>query len=349
MEPTPECRLSYSDRTVRLASLVVPCAAFLGGLLAACDRPSEGPSHSSAAPAPGTASATSAVPDVPETPAPAALRPHAPTEAFIRAMTVVEQAIEAGDYVRADQQLDAAAGAAANDVHLLFAVALYRATRFAYSGDFERAATALTAMVPDLAKHPESPDEFSAHNQLMILRAAAGKPSLALAEDDQATQAAARGTWAPEERPTLAYLKDRWHRAYLTRMLAQTRAGAERQALIRDAEAALGDYRTRARQLHTNEDSIAVLEAYFAALDGKGDAALRAAKRVDPVEDGDLEDLYLVVVGLEAGGDHARAEAVRKLMRQPGDVHISRAVMLRWLDSDAKASGEKVFTPWHPF
>jgi hypothetical protein len=35
-------------------------------------------------------------------------------------------------------------------------------------------------------------------------------------------------------------------------------------------------------------------------------------------------------------------------MRQPGDVHLSRPIMLRWLDHDAKAPGDKAFTPWHP-
>jgi hypothetical protein len=53
--------------------------------------------------------------------------------------------------------------------------------------------------------------------------------------------------------------------------------------------------------------SVAVLDAYFAALDGRRDAALAAAKRVAPAKDDDAEDLYLVAVGLEAGGDHARA------------------------------------------
>jgi hypothetical protein len=266
-------------------------------------------------------------------------------------MMGAEKAIDTGDYSGADRALDAAAAAAAaagGDAHLLFGVALYRATRFTYSGDIDRAVTALTAVIPELAKHPESSDEFSAHNQMMILRVAQGDPSAALVEDDQATRAAARGTWAPQERVTLAYLKDRWHRAYLTRMLAQTRAESARPPLIHQAEAALADYRTRARQLGTNEDSIAVLEAYFAALDGKRDAALRAAKKVNPAKDDDLEDLYLVVVGLEAGGDHVAAEAVRERMRQPGDVHLSRPIMLRWLDQDAKAPGDEAFTPWHP-
>jgi hypothetical protein len=90
-----------------------------------------------------------------------------------------------------------------------------------------------------------------------------------------------------------------------------------------------------------------VLEAYFAALDGKRDAALAAAKRVDPAKDDDVEDLYLVVVGLETGSDHAAAEAVRRVMRRQGGVHIAHAIMLRWLDLDAGAPRAHGFTPWH--
>ena len=153
------------------------------------------------------------------------------------------------------------------------------------------------------------------------------------------TLCAARGTWDPQGRETLAFQKDRWHRAYLTRMLAESRAGSTKQALVQYAQAALDDYRPRGFP-----ESVAVLEAYFAALDGKRDAALAAAKRVDPAQDDDVEDLYLVVVGLEAGGDRAAAEAVRRAIRQPGRGRMARAIMQRWLDLDARGRG---FTPWH--
>ena len=105
-----------------------------------------------------------------------------------------------------------------------------------------------------------------------------------------------------------------------------------------------GVYQTRTRGF---PDSVAVLDAYFAVLDGKRDAAPAAAKRVDPAKDDDIEDLYLVVVGLEVGGDHAAAEAVRRVMRRQGGVHIARAIMLRWLDLDAGAPRAHGFTPWH--
>jgi hypothetical protein len=59
-----------------------------------------------------------------------------------------------------------------------------------------------------------------------------------------------------------------------------------------------------------------------------------------------VEDLYLVVAGLEAGGDHAGAEAVRKVMRRPSKrPYLARAIMLRWLDIDAKGPAARGFTP----
>jgi hypothetical protein len=222
----------------------------------------------------------------------------------------------------------------------LYLAARVGAARFVHVGDFDHAAAALVAVIPALAKHPELPDEFWSHNAMMMIREAQGDPAAALAEDDQATLCAARGTWDPQGRDTLAFQKDRWHRAYLTRMLAESRTGSVKQALVQYAQAALDEYRPRGFP-----ESVAVLEAYFAALDGKRDAALAAARRVDPTKDDDVEDLYLVVVGLEAGGDHTGAEAVRRAMRRPG-VGIARTIMLRWLDIDAKAP-PRGFTPWH--
>jgi hypothetical protein len=258
------------------------------------------------------------------------------------ALEAAGKAIAAGDGATADKQIAAAAASMGEDAHLQYLVARARATRFAYAGDFDRAASAFVEVIPSLAKHPELPDEFWAHNAMMMIREAQGDPAAALAEDDQATICAARGTWDPKDRDTLAFQKDRWHRAYLTRMLAESRAGSAKQALVRYAQAALDEYGPRGFP-----DSVAVLESYFAALDGRRDIALAAAKRIDPTKDDDVEDLYLVVVGLESGGDHAQAEAVRRLMRRPGPARISRAIMLRWLDLDARPPPVGGFTPWH--
>lgn len=231
-------------------------------------------------------------------------------------------------------------GPASDDPHKLHVEARAKAAKAAEAGDLEAAASALVALMPTLAKHPEREDEFWAHNAMMMIRAAQGDPAAALAENDQATLAAQRGTWSTaEERGELAFQKDRWHRAYLTRMLAESRTGSTKTALVQYAEAALADYRTKGFP-----DSITILDAYFAALDGRAEAALAAAKKVDPARNDDVEDLYLVVVGLEAGGDRAGADAVRARMRATKPGGLARAIMLRWLDLDAKRTG---FTPWH--
>jgi hypothetical protein len=285
------------------------------------------------APPPPVASARPAPP-----PAPAPTPP-----ALEAAVDGARKAIGAGDGPTADKFLATAAVAAGDDAHLLYLVARAKAARFVHVGDFDRAASAFVAVIPALAKHPELPDEFWSHNAMMMIREAAGDPAAALAENDQATVCAARGTWDPEGRDSLAFQKDRWHRAYLTRMLAESRTGSVKQALVQYAEAALDEYRARGGF----PDSVAVLEAYFAALDGKRELALAAAKRIDPAKDDDVEDLYLVVVGLEAGGDHAAAEAVRRAMRQQGDGGIAHPIMLRWIDLDAKPRHAGAFTPWH--
>jgi hypothetical protein len=302
--------------------------------------------------APGPAGAASpAVPRAsspsPSSPSPPAASPPSrpelpPPAAFQAALDAARSAIGAGDLATADRHLAAAASAAGDDAHLAFLVAHERALRYARAGELEQAAASFVAVIPALARHPELQDEFWSHNAMMMIREAQGDPAAALTENDQATLCAERGTWAPAERATLAFQKDRWHRAYLTRMLAESRTGSTKRALVSYAKAALDDYRTRGFP-----ESIAVLEAYFAALDGDREAAKAAARRVDPAKDDDEEDLYLVVVGLEAAGDHAGAEAVRRVMRRPGGPSISRAIMLRWLDLDAKPAGSRGFTPWH--
>ena len=329
---------------VSLALAPVACAPapVTPSAMPACPSVSASPPASASAVAPASASASAAAPASTSAPAPAPDGPPPePPAAFTHATDAARKAILAADYAAADRQLDAADAAAGGDPHLGFLATYYRAARFAYAGDFERAAAAFVARIPALAKHPETSDEFWAHNAMMMIREAQGDPAAALAENDQATLAAARGTWDPADRNKLAFDKDRWHRAYLTRMLAESRAGSVKQGLVAYAQAALDDYRSHGG----GADAIAVLEAYFAALDGKREAALAAAKRVDPAKDDDLEDLYLVVIGLEAGGDHVAAEAVRRVMRQPGGVHLARAIMLRWLDLDAKGPKARGFSP----
>ena len=324
-----------------IAALYAGCAS--APVAAVAPLPAPTGSVTLSPPSPPVAALPAPVPNptaTPQAPTPSELAP--PPTALQAALDAAGKAVAAGDAAAADKHIAAAAAAAGDDARFAYLVARVRALRFVYAGDFESAAAAFLAVIPTLARHPELPDEFWSHNAMMMIREAQGDPAAALAENDQATLCAARGTWDPQGRGTLAFQKDRWHRAYLTRMLAESRTGSVKQALVQYAQAALDEYRTRGFP-----DSVAVLDAYFAALDGKRDAALAAAKRVDPAKDDDVEDLYLVVVGLEAGGDHAAAEAARRVMRRQGGVHIARAIMLRWLDLDTNAPGPRGFTPWH--
>ena len=181
------------------------------------------------------------LPNTPSSSAPT----QAPVPAFQETLDAATKAIGAGDFVTADRHIDAAAKMGGEAPHLEYLVARLRATRFVYAGDFEHAAEALVAVIPVLAKHPELADEFWAHNAMMMIREAQGDPAAALAENDQATLSGTR--WAPGTRRACdARLpEDRWHRAYLTRMLAESRAGSVKEALVQYARAALDDVRGR--------------------------------------------------------------------------------------------------------
>ena len=166
---------------------------------------------------------------------------------------------------------------------------------------------------------------------MMMIREAQGDPAAALAENDQATLARRAARGIPQGRARSPSRRIAGTAPTSRRMLAESRAGAVKQALVQYAQAALDEYRAQ----------------WVPRLGGRPRGVLRRARRRRdvalapptasiPRKDDDIEDLYLVVVGLEAGGDHAAAEAVRRVMRRPGGVHIARAIMLRWLDLDAK-------------
>ena len=255
---------SHLLAVLAVAALHVACASAPVGAPAPVPAP-----ISSAAPSPPAAPI--AAPPAPVTTAaplaPSPSEPARPPLALQEALDRAGKAVAAGDAAMADKHIAAAAAAAGDDPHFTYLVARVRALRFASMGDFERAAAAFLAVIPTLARHPELPDEFWSHNAMMMIREAQGDPAAALAENDQATLCAERGTWDPQSRGTLAFQKDRWHRAYLTRMLAESRTGSVKQALVHYAQAALDEYRAQGFP-----ESVAVLEAYFAALDGRRDA-----------------------------------------------------------------------------
>lgn len=278
--------------------------------------------------------------------------PPPPTEVD-RILDGAKPKVSSNDFATAAREIARARVLAKEDSDELFKVAYAEATLNAYKSEYESAGQALLDYLKQVGPHPESPREFQVHNCLMMLRAAHGDIASAIVELDEQTLSGQRGTWVQsggEPREQMTRLKDAWHKAYYFRMLAQRLTGNRRDAAIAYAEAARRSYTDFAKALPDHQDSIAVLDAYFAALDGDKERALAGARRVDVTKNGDLEDLYLVFIGFEAGGDTASAENVRKRMKANAeDVYLAAPIMLRWVENDVRArTGAKRFTPLHP-
>lgn len=252
----------------------------------------------------------------------------------------LRRAVAEGDLQQAGAVVDAARQAPAGARPKPELIAYFDATVHAYRGDFRAAAVALSG---HLATVPQSDRAtFRFHNALILLRLAEGDLLGAIAECEEMTKAGERGDWGATDAERLGEvrLKEHWHRAYLWRMAAATRVGPERDALLRYAERSRQEFAAIATPQKL-DDSIAVLEAYFAYCDGDKEAMLRAARRVNVAENDDLEDLYLTQVALEEGGDVAAADAVRTRMRSLESATLVVPIFMRWLRTDeAAAKGE---------
>jgi hypothetical protein len=227
-------------------------------------------------------------------------------------------------------------------------LAYFDATVHAYQGDFRGAVKVMEDHIATVG--PTAMDAFSFHDAMIALRTADGDLLGALVECEEMTRAGALGTWTSSpDRMTLVRLKEHWHRAYLLRMIAQTLVGAERQAFIRYAEAARQDYVALAAPLKTLDDSIAVLNAYFAYCDGDQVKMRDEARRVNVVADDDVEDLYLVQLAFDGAGDHEAAASVRSRMTALKFVTVLTPVFVAWMRADqAPPDQPRQFSPKNP-
>jgi hypothetical protein len=226
-------------------------------------------------------------------------------------------------------------------------LAYYDATVHAYQGDFRGAA----AIMRQYAAKVDASEQaaFTFHDAMIALRTADGDLQGALVECEEMVRVGSVGTWDPADRSTFVQLKQYWHRAYLLRMSAQTRTGADRQAFIDYAERARQDYIAIAAPVKSLADSIAVLDAYFAFCDGDRTKMRLAAAQVDVAADDDVEDLYLVQLAFEGAGDHDDAVAVRKRMAALSSVTVITPVFQAWMRADAAPADQPhAFSPMYP-
>jgi hypothetical protein len=227
------------------------------------------------------------------------------------------------------------------------AIAYFDATVHSYQGDFQGAAKVMHDHIAQVG--PGTRDAFQFHDAMIALRTADGDLVGALVECEEMVNAGTLGTWSDSDmdRMTLVRLKEHWHRAYLLRMVAQTITGAERQAFLAYAERARQAYVAVAAPLRDLRDSIAVLDAYFAFCDGDPAKMREAARRVNVMQDDDIEDLYLVQLAFDGAGDSEAAAAVRKRMSALDAVTVLTPVFLSWMRAD-EATDRVRFSPKRP-
>ncbi len=112
-----------------------------------------------------------------------------------------------------------------------------------------------------------------------------------------------------------------WDRAYLLEELRDP-----------GADGAFAAYETLAK-VRNDHDGLAVLTAFFAAHRRKGADAMAAAARVDVEKDSDLQDLYVIALAFDAGGDRPRAQAVRERICK-GNAYLMKPLILKQMHRD---------------
>ena len=117
-----------------------------------------------------------------------------------------------------------------------------------------------------------------------------------------------------------------WDRAYLEAEAAR----------LADAQQSRAEF-DKLGNTPDDADSRKVLEAWLAARRGDGAAAKAAAGAVNLAKDGDVQDLDVVAVALEAGGDAPGAEKVRDKIRKAPSYPM-KPLILKQMVRDASAS-----------
>ncbi len=192
---------------------------------------------------------------------------------------------------------------------------------------------------------------FGYHNALIMVRTAQADLAGALGECAAMVEAGQAPPFANDaEGRTMVLLKQHWHEAYLWRMVAETTNGWYRGAALHAAMAAREAYRALATPLGTYNDSIAVLDGFFAVHDGRKDDALAAARLVDVAENYDVEDLYLTQMAFAFGGDAVSSANVRARIAALDEPSLAVPIIATWLRRDAQAAsgGPVLWSPRHP-
>jgi hypothetical protein len=212
--------------------------------------------------------------------------------------------------------------------------AYHAATAAADAGDFKKGILLLEAIVPEAKEHTDDDMEFWIHNELTWLHWADGDLKGALAEVDGAKGALDRSTIDDPSKKKLK-LHELWDRAYVDLEIANSASPENHDTLYSKADDARNEYQELALA-ENDHDGMAVLEAFFAVRKNDGNHAKLAAKRIDVEKDSDLQDLYVIALALDLGGDLAGAQNVRARICS-GPVYLMKPLIVRQLAREGHA------------
>jgi len=195
--------------------------------------------------------------------------------------------------------------------------AYMRATALADRTSYDAAIRELEPFAAATANTTNDALAYWIHNELTWLHWAKADLRGALVETDLGARALDRSALAADDRAAMR-LHALWDRAYLLLELADSRA-----------DAAFAEYEALAKA-RDDHDGLAVLTAFFAARRHHGVDAMAAAKRVDVDHDSDLQDLYVIALAFDEGGDHEIARAVRARICR-GNEYLMKPLILEQL------------------
>lgn len=199
------------------------------------------------------------------------------------------------------------------------------AVALASRGDFAGASKLLAPFEKETETLTNEKLAYWIHNEQSWLFWARGDLAGALAETMLGAAALDRSTLGKDAVESMR-LHALWDRAYLLLDMKDP-----------SADAARADYETLAKP-RDDHDGMAVLEAFFMAKQKKGAEALAAAKRVDVDKDDDLQDLYVLALAFDAGGDPARARAIRMRVCGGNDYLMKPVIVARMASEGFRCS-----------
>jgi hypothetical protein len=218
---------------------------------------------------------------------------------------------------------------ASGDYEMARRAAYTHVTALLYANDFTGSEAVFAKVMARDRRMGNAGNEAWVRNATTWLRWAQSDLDGALRENEAVRQIVEAAPLSDEDKRGIL-LHYWWDRAYLLLDVAATKPNDA--AAAQAADEARRRYEALAQEPDEN-DGLAVLAAYFAVRRGDARAARAAALAVDPAQDGDIQDLYILWLAFDAAGDRAAADDILRRIDQ-GAEYPMKPLILRALASE---------------